>query len=42
MITTAKEWTVMSNVVQMLKRHLIRSRPNVVQLPTLENGTTHI
>jgi len=30
----------MSNVVQMQKRHLIRSGANVIQLPKLENGTT--
>jgi len=34
--------TAMSNVVQMQKRHLIQSRPNIIQLPKLENGTTHI
>ena len=41
-ITTAKVRTVISNVVQMQKRHLIWTRPNVIQLPKLENVTTHI
>jgi len=30
----------MSNVVQMWKRHLIGSGPNVIKLPKLKNGTT--
>ena len=43
-ITAANVWTVMSNVglVQMSKRYLIRSGPNAIQLPKLDNGTTHI
>jgi len=32
----------MSSVVQMQKSHQIRSAPNVIQLPKLENRTTHI
>jgi len=32
----------MSNVVQMEKRHLTRNGTNVIKLPKLENGTTHI
>jgi len=38
-ITTAKLRTVMRNLVQMWKRYLIRSGPNVIQL---ENGTKDI
>jgi len=29
-------------VLQMQKRYLLRSGPNVIQLPKLENGMTHI
>jgi len=32
----------MSNVDQMQKGPLIRNWPNVIQLPKLEHGTTHI
>jgi len=41
-VSTANVWTVMSSAVQMWKRCLIRSGPNVLLLSKLENGTTHI